>query len=168
MPGIYKLFTAIVAVIGNVSLIATGEMNPAFSLMGTGLFWGYYRSMKGYPALSKWVLGGLSLTTFLVFLINFYVTEDVFIAVAQMTLIFQSLKSFDIKEPWDPLQVFFVSLLQLLIASELTNSISFGIIFLVFLVFIVVSILLGHFVREGQMVFRPYMKPVSMITLFTL
>jgi transglutaminase-like putative cysteine protease len=168
MPGIYKLFTAIVAFIGNVSLIATGEMNPAFSIFGTGLLWGYYRSMKGYQALSKWVLGGLSLTTFLVFLINFYMTGEVFIAVAHLTLIFQTLKSFDIKEPWDPLQVFFVSLLQLLIASELTNSISFGIVFLVFLVFIVVSILLGHFVREGKAVFRPYVRPVALITLFTL
>jgi hypothetical protein len=95
-------------------------------------------------------------------------TGDIFIAVAQMTLIFQTLKSFDIKEPWDPLQVFFVSLLQLLMASELTLSISFGIVFLIFLIFIVVSILLGHFVKEGQAVFKPYLKPITFITLLTL
>jgi transglutaminase-like putative cysteine protease len=168
MPGIYKLFTAIVALIGNISLIATGEMSPVFSLIGTGLLWGYYRSLKGYPSLPKRAIGGFTFTTFIVFLINFYITGDIFIAVAQMTLIFQTLKSFDIKEPWDPLQVFFVSLLQLLMASELTLSISFGIVFLVFLIFIVVSILLGHFVKEGQTVFKPYLKPIALITLFTL
>jgi transglutaminase-like putative cysteine protease len=168
MPGIYKIFTAIVALIGNVSLIATGEVNPVFSLFGAGLIFGYYRSIKGHPTLPKWAVGGLSLTTFLVFLADFFITGDVFLAVAQMTLIFQTIKSFDIKEPWDPLQVFFVSLLQLLMASELTNSISFGIVFLVFLVFIVVSIVLGHFVREKQMIFRPYLKPVALITLLTL
>jgi transglutaminase-like putative cysteine protease len=168
MPGTYKLFTAIIALIGNIGLIATGEMGPFFTFIGTGLLWGYYRAMKGYPPLPKWAVGGLTLTTFLVFLINFYTTGDIFIAVAHMTLIFQTLKSFDIKEPWDPLQVFFVSLLQLLMASELTLSISFGIVFLVFLVFIVVSILLGHFVREGLKIFRPYRKPVAVITVLTL
>jgi transglutaminase-like putative cysteine protease len=168
MPGIYKVFTAIVALIGNTSLIATGEMGSVFSLVGAGLLWGYYRSIKGYPALPKRAVGGLSLTTFLVFLADVLVTGDVFLSVAQMTLIFQTIKSFDIKEPWDPLQVFFVSLLQLLIASELTNTIAFGIVFLVFLVFIVVSIVLGHFVREGQKAFRPYLRPVAIITVLTL
>ncbi len=168
MPGIYKLFTAIVAIIGNVSLIATGEMNPVFSFIGTGLLWGYYRSMKGLHSLPKWAVGSLSLITFALFLGNFYLSGDVFISVAQMTLIFQVIKSFDMRVPWDPLQVFFVSLLQILMASELINSISFGIIFLVFLVFIVVSILLGHFIREGQMVFRPYLRPIAVITFLTL
>jgi transglutaminase-like putative cysteine protease len=168
MPGIYKLFTAIVAIIGNISLISTGEMNPLFSIAGTGLLFGYYRAMKGRASLPKWSIGSLSLTTFIVFLIDATNSGDIFLAVAQMTLIFQTLKSFDIKEPWDPLQVFFVSLLQLLMASELTNSISFGVVFLVFLVFIVISILLGHFVKEGQSVFRPFLKPVALITILTL
>ena len=125
MPGIYKLFTSIVALIGNVSLISTGEMNPAFSFIGTGLLWGYYRSFKSLRTLPKWGVGSLSLTTFLVFLFDFYVSGDIFISVAQMTLVFQTIKSFDIKDSWDPPQVFFMSLLQLLIASELTSSLSF-------------------------------------------
>jgi transglutaminase-like putative cysteine protease len=168
MPGIYKLFTAIVAIIGNVSLISTGEMNPAFSIIGASLLYGYYRSLRGYSQLSKHAVGALSFTTFIVFLINFYINKDIFVSVAQMTLIFQAIKSFDIKEPWDPLQVFFVSLLQLLMASELTNSIYFGIIFVLFVVFIVVSILLGHFVSEGQRRFRPFLKPMASITILTI
>jgi transglutaminase-like putative cysteine protease len=168
MPGIYKLFTALVALTGNISLMATGEVGPVFSVIGAGLLVGYFRLMKGYSPLPKWAVGSLSLVTFLVFLIDLFLTLDMFVAVAQMTLVFQTIKSFDIKEPWDPLQVFFVSLLQLLMASELTNALSFGIAFLVFLIFIVVSILLGHFVREGQMVFRPYVKPTVVITVLTL
>jgi len=168
MPGIYKLFTAVVAMIGNISLISTGEMNPFFSIIGSGLIYGYYRSLRGYRQLPKWAVGSLSLTTFLIFLLNLYVNSDVFISVAQMTLIFHTIKSFDIKEPWDPLQVFFVSLLQLLMASELTNSIYFGIIFILFVIFIVVSILLGHFVNEGQKRFRSFIIPITSITVLTI
>jgi transglutaminase-like putative cysteine protease len=168
MPGTYKLFTAFVALIGNVSLMSTGEMNPAFSFIGTGLLWGYIRSLKGYPALPKWAVGGISLTTFIVFLFDFYMSGDLIVAVAQMTLIFQTIKSFDIKETWDPPQVFFVSLLQLLIASELTSEISFGVVFILFLIFIVVAVLLGHFVREGQMRFGPYLRPITYVTVVIL
>jgi transglutaminase-like putative cysteine protease len=168
MPGTYKLFTAIVALIGNVSLILTGEMTPLFSIIGTGLLWGYFRSMKGYASLPKGVVGILSLSTFIVFVANSYISGDIYLSVAHMTLIFQTLKSFDIKEPWDPLQVFFVSLLQLLMASELTNSLSFGVVFLVFLVFIVVSMVLGHFVKEEQKIFGPFLGPVAFITVFSL
>ncbi len=168
MPGIYKFFTAIVALIGNVSLVSTGEMNPAFSFIGTGLLWGYYRSLKNYPVLPWWGVGSVSLTAFIVFLIDFYISGDMLISVAQMTLNFQTIKSFDIKDTWDPPQVFFVSLLQLLIASELTHSISFGIVFILFLVFIVVSVLLGHFVREKQKTFRPFAGSVAVVTVITL
>jgi len=168
MPGIYKFFTAMVAVIGNVSLISTGEMNPVFSAIGTVLLYGYYRSMKDYPQLSRVAVGALSFTTFMVFLLNFYINRDIFISVAQMTLIFQSIKSFDMKDPWDPLQVFFVSLLQLLMASELTHSIYFGIVFVLFVIFIVISILVGHFVNEGQRRFGQFLKPIITITLLTL
>jgi transglutaminase-like putative cysteine protease len=168
MPGIYKLFTAVVALIGNISLISTGEMNPVFSIIGTGLFWGYYRALRRYPSLPKWAVGTLTSTTFIIFLVNLYISRDIFISVAQMTLIFQTIKSFDIKDPWDPLQVFFMSLLQLLMASELTNTIYFGIVFVVFVIFFVISIVLGHFVKEGQGTFRPYQKPIVLITIITI
>lgn len=168
MPGTYKLFTALVALIGSVSLISTGEINPLFSVISTGLFWGYYRALRRHPSLPKWAVGTLTSTTFIIFLINLYINRDIFISVAQMTLIFQTIKSFDIKDPWDPLQVFFMSLLQLLMASELTNTIYFGIVFVVFVIFFVISIVLGHFVKEAQGAFRPYRKPIALITLITI
>jgi len=168
MPGIYKLFTALVALVGNLSLVATGEIHPAFSLAGSGLLWGYYRSLKRMPTLPKWAVGGLSLSTFILFLLDFYSSGDIFISVARMTLIFQAIKSFDIKDTWDPPQVFFMSLLQLLIASELTNSISFGIVFLLFIIFVVVAVLMSHFVREGQTRFRPFIAPIAAVAVMTL
>ncbi|MBI5674351.1 MAG: DUF3488 domain-containing protein [Nitrospirae bacterium] len=168
MPGTYNLFTALVALIGNVSLMSTGEMDPVFSIIGTGLFWGYYRTLRRYPSLPKWAIGTLTSTTFIIFLINLYINRDLFISVAQMTLIFQTIKSFDIKDPWDPLQVFFMSLLQLLMASELTNTIYFGIVFVVFVIFFVISIVFGHFVKEGQGAFRLYQKPIVFITIVTI
>lgn len=168
MPGVYKIFTAIVAVIGNMSLVATGELNPAFSLAGAGLLWGYGRSLRALPELSRRTVGRLSLATFIIFIIDFATSVDIFIAVAHMSLIFQTIKSFDIKDSWDPPQVFFMSLLQLLIASELTSSVSFGIVFLLFIVFLVVAILLGHFVKEGRKVFRPYIGIILTVTLISV
>lgn len=53
-------------------------------------------------------------------------------------------------------------------ASELTTTIYFGIVFVVFVIFFVVSIVLGHFVKEGQGAFRPYQKPIVFITIVTI
>ncbi|UCG79293.1 MAG: DUF3488 domain-containing protein [Nitrospirota bacterium] len=168
MPGTYKLFTAFVAFIGSLSLVLTGELNPFFSFVGTGLVWGYIRALKGLPYLPKKVSGGLSFLTFMIFLADFVMTGDMINAVAHMTLVFQTIKSFDIKDPWDPPQVFFMSLLQLLLASELTSAIYFGVLFVIFLVLIVIAVLLGHFVKEGQMIFRPYLRPIVAVTMIIL
>jgi len=167
MPGIYKVFTAFVAVIGNVSLIISGEINPAFVLLGTGLLPGYYRSIKKQAQLPRRIIGRLALVTFIVFLIDLAWSGDIFIAVAQMTLVFQSIKSFDIKDPWDPPQVFFMSLLQVLIASEISLSTPFGALFILFIIFIIIAIVLGHLVKEGETKFRPYLRAVVIVTIVT-
>ena len=77
------------------------------------------------------------------------ISNDYFLAVAHLTIAFQAIKSFDLREPWDHLQVYFMSLLQLIIASELTYSLAYGALFVFFLIAFVNAIIFAHFMKEG-------------------
>ncbi len=135
----------------------------------TGLFIGYYRFLKGMPQAPKWTIGGFSVFTLLVFIIDsLIISDDYFTAVAHLTITFQAIKSFDLKEPWDHLQVYFMSLLQLIVASELTYSIAFGFMFILFLVTLVAAIVVAHFMKEGIALKVDIKKPVTYISLMTL
>ena len=149
MPHLYRILTAVLAFTGCISLVISGEINPLLSLTGIGLFLGYYRFLKGMPQAPGWVIGGFSILTLLIFLFDtLIVSDDYFLGVAHLTITFQAIKSFDLKEPWDNLQVYFMALLQLIIASELTHSIAFGIIFILFLITLVTAMVLAHFMKD--------------------
>lgn len=150
MPQLYRILTAILAFTGCLSLVISGELNPLMSIAGIGLFPGYYRFLKGMSHAPRWAIGGFSVLTLLIFFFDsLIVSNDYFIGVAHLTIAFQAIKSFDLKEPWDHLQVYFMSLLQLIIASELTHSIAFGVIFMLFLVALVAAMVIAHFMKEG-------------------
>jgi hypothetical protein len=169
MPQLYRLLTAVLAFTGCISLVISGEVNPVISLTGIGLFPGYYRFLKGMPQAPGWATGGLSVLTLLIFFFDtFIVSNDYFLGVAHLTITFQAIKSFDLKEPWDHLQVYFMALLQLIIASELTHSIAFGVIFILFLVTLVTAMVLAHFIKEGTILKIGIKKPVIYISLLTL
>lgn len=152
-----------------MSLIISGEINYLMSLTGIGLFPGYYRFLKGMPPASKWTIGGLSLLTLAVFFTDsLIISNDYFLGVAHLTIAFQAIKSFDLKEPWDHLQVYFVALLQLIVASELTNSIVFGVIFILFVIAFVAAIVLAHFIKERTTIISVIKRPVAYISSLAL
>jgi transglutaminase-like putative cysteine protease len=169
MPRIYKVLTFILAFTGCLSLLMTGETKIFMSLTVIGIFPGYYRFLKGEPQAPRWAIGALSVLTLLIFFLDsFSISNDYFLAVAHLTLAFQAIKSFDLKEPWDHLQVYFMSLLQLIIASELTHSIAFGAIFVLFLVALVSAIVLAHFIKEGTTAKVNIRKPVALISVLSV
>jgi transglutaminase-like putative cysteine protease len=169
MLRLYKFLTAILALTGCASLIITGETNPLMAISGLAMFAGYYRVLKDEPAAGKWTIGTLSLLALGVFFFDVAVVSgDIVVAVAHLTIAFQAIKSFDLKEPWDNLQVFFVSLLQLIIASELTDSIAFGVVFVFFIVLLVAAMVLSHFMKEGFSDTSSLIKPLSFISLVVL
>ncbi len=166
MPKGYKLLTFLVAFIGNLSLVVTGQLNPVFILLGGLFIVGYIRSLKGLPQANRYVIGVGSTIILGIFLLDsFVVTGDVIVGVAHLSLLFHALKSFDIKDPWDPLQVFFMSLIQLLLASELTRSMLFGVSFVIFIVLMVFAIFYSHLIKEGHKDLRPFIKPISLLAL---
>ena len=169
MPILYKVITAVLAVTGCISLLLTGEMNPIMTVTGLAILHGYYRFVRGMEPAPKWTIGALSLLTLIVFLTDsLLISGDVFLAVAHLTITFQAIKSFDLKEPWDHLQVYFMSLLQLMIASDLTRSLTFGVVFVVFMVLLVTAMVLSHFLKEGALGRISIRKPVLLISLLTL
>lgn len=168
MPTLYNLVTAVLAVMGCFSLLMTGEVGLLLSMSGLALLPGYYRLLKGRPSAPGWAVGLLSVLTLAVFSLESAATGDVFIAVAHLTIAFQAIKSFDLKEPWDHLQVYFMSLLQLIIASELTFSLLFGAVFVVFMVLFVTAMVMSHFLKEDYGARPDLKKPVLVISLLTL
>jgi transglutaminase-like putative cysteine protease len=169
MPQLYRILTAVLAFTGCISLVISGEVNPIMSLTVMGLFPGYYRFLKGMPQAPGWAIGGFSVLTLLIFIFDaLIVSNDYFLAVAHLTITFQAIKSFDLKDPWDHLQVYFMALLQLIIASELTQSIAFGVVFIFFLITLVTAMVLAHFMKEGTILRIGIRKPVVYISLLTL
>jgi protein-glutamine gamma-glutamyltransferase len=165
----FNILTSVIALTGCISLFISGEINPIISLTGAALFYGYYRLMTDMPQAPKWSVGMLSVLTLILFLFDaFMVSDDYLISVANLTIFFQAIKSYDLREPWDHLQVYFVSLLQLIIASELTHSIAFGVLFIFFLIALVNAIILAHFIKAGTGVKIQIKKPLIYISLLTL
>lgn len=150
MPQLYRILTTVLACTGTLSLVITGEVNPILSLTGLGLIPGYYRYLRGMPPAPKWTIGALSLLTVGIFFFDSLIlSDDYLVGVAHLTITFQAIKSFDLKEPWDHLQIYFMSLLQLIIVSELIFSVVFGIIFILFLIAFVAAMVIAHFMKEG-------------------
>lgn len=169
MPILYKCITAVLALTGCTSLLVTGELNLLLCTGGLSLFGGYYRSFKDQPQASRRVAAILAQATLFVFLVDaLVITGDMFLAVAHMTIIFQGIKSYDLKEPWDHLQVYFMSLLQLIIASELTRALTFGVIFVIFMVLLVTAMVLSHFLKEGTLGSVRIRRPLVGIVLLTM
>lgn len=169
MPILYRLITAVLAFTGCISLFITGQLNPVMTISGLAIIPGYYRYFRNMPPAPIWAVGSLSLVTLIVFIFDSVImTGDVFIAVGHLTITFQALKSFDLKEPWDHLQVYFMTLLQLIMASELTSSLAFGVVFLLFMILLVTAMVLSHFLKEGALGKTSIKMPVILISLLTL
>ena len=168
MPRTYKILTAFLGLTGSIGLVLTGEINPVMAAGGIAIIPGYYRFLKGRGAAPGWVIGMCSLLTLAVFFFDSLVSGDFFLAVAHLTITFQAIKSYDLKEPWDHLQVYFVSLLQMVIASELSQSLVFGIVFIVFLVALVAAMVFSHFVKDKHEEEAGLLKPIMMISLLSL
>jgi len=169
MPAVYKLITGIIALVGNLSVITTGELNPLFIIISIFMFIGYWRAIKGQKQAHKIVIGGISIFVLLIFLFDaFLLSTDIILSVSHLSLMFHTLKSFDLKDPWDSLQVFFMSLIQLLLASELTRSIVFGAVFLLFMIAMIFAISYSHFIKEGITDIKGFIRPIVMITLIII
>lgn len=123
-----------IALFSHAALVVTGQMPVLPFLIVPITLWGYVRLLRGRPSASRVVLNAAALATLIYFLLDMTVISgDLLVAVGTLTLAFHAIKSFDIRNPADGLQVFFMSVIQLVVASELEQPIEFAIIFLLFI-----------------------------------
>ena len=172
MPVIYRLLTGVIAVSGCFALVTTGELNPVFYLFIFIMLFGYYRLLHNRPQAPKRLVGFSSAVVFVIFLFDiFTITQDYLTAVGHLTFMFHAIKSFDIKDPYDPLQVYFMSLLQLVVAAEFTIAILFGITLIFFVITLLFAIVLAHYIKFGRghlITVKQIIKPVTVLTVLTL
>lgn len=169
MPLPYKLITAAMAMAGCASLVLAGQADPIFLLPSSLILIGYYRYLKGSRQAPKAVVNGFSLLILAVLMPDvLFISGDAIVAIGHFTLLFQAVKSFDLNDTVDPLQVFFMSLLQLVIASELSQSIFIGAVFGVFLFTLVSALLYTHLMRMGTVERGAYRRALIVITACVL
>ncbi len=169
MPPTYRILTCLIGLTGDASLLLSEGMFMTFLLTVPFMLWGYYRGVKGYPSAHRFVVGGLSLITLLYFFLDVTtLSRDVIVSVGHLTMIFHAIKSFDIKDPWDPLQVFFMALIQLLLASELTRSMVFAVVFVFFIIGMVIAMFYSHIIKEGGRRIRPFVRPITSLTVIIM
>lgn len=163
-PASLVAVTAFIALTGCAGLAVSGQLTPLMLIPGIAIFPGYYRTMRGYMPASKYAIGTLSIAALMLLAADsMIITGDFFLAVAHMTIVFQALKSFDLKEPWDYLQVYFMTLVQLIITSELSYSIVVGAVFVIFLAAFVLAIVMSHFIKAGTLGRVKLLKPAAII-----
>ncbi len=150
MPRRYKVLTGLIALSGSLTLIFTGELNPVYYPFLFLMIYGYIRLIKNKPQGSRFVIGLSSIAGLFIFFIDaFLITEDYLVSVGHLSLVFHAIKSFDIKEPYDPLQVYFMALLQLVVASEFTTQMLFGAIIILFIFLFIYVMIMAHHIKTS-------------------
>ncbi len=134
MPIRFRWTLFFIALFSHVALAVTGQMPPMPFLLTPITLIGYARLLMGKPPGKRNLLNMAAAATLIYFLADMTVISgDLLIAVGGLTLAFHAIKSFDIHDPGDGLQVFFMAVIQLVVASELEQPVVFAVIFLLFI-----------------------------------
>ncbi|MBI5140984.1 MAG: DUF3488 domain-containing protein [Nitrospirae bacterium] len=128
----------------SVALVLTGATNPLFTWPAIFIPIGYIRTYRNLPSLPRRTVGLLVFLELALFMLDAAASRDILIAVTHLTIAFQALKSFDIAGHEDHTQVHFMGLLQVVLVSEMTLSIWFAALLLVFMVNLVYSQMDGY------------------------
>ncbi len=163
----YKWALFFIVIISHTALFITGEMpKPLFFLMPVTAA-GYLSLIRGKAPASRGILNVAAFATLIFFLSDmFVISGDLLIAVGNLTLAFHAIKSFDIRTPGDGLQVFFMSVIQLVVASELGQPLIFAAIFLIFIASSILFIMASYQAAEVEEMPQGLMRSGIVLTLF--
>lgn len=165
----YKWALLFIVAVSHTALVITGEMPPALFVLIPVTAVGYLRLIRGKKPVNRVLLNVAAFATLLFFISDmFVISGDLLIAVGNLTLAFHAIKSFDIRTPGDGLQVFFMSVIQLVVASELDQPLIFGAIFLVFIASSVLFIMASHQAAEVEKMPRGLLKSGFVLTIMIL
>ncbi|RLE16476.1 MAG: hypothetical protein DRJ14_08515 [Acidobacteria bacterium] len=165
----YKWTLFFIVAVSHTALLITGEMPPQLFFLMPVTVLGYLALIRGRSAGNRIVLNVAAFVTLIFFITDmFIISGDLLIAVGNLTLAFHAIKSFDIRTPGDGLQVFFMSVIQLVVASELAQPLVFAVIFLVFMASSVLFIMASYQAEEVEKMPRGLMTSGVALTLLVL
>ena len=165
----YKWTLFFIVVISHTALLITGEMPPQLFVLLPLTVLGYISLIRGGKPANRILLNIAAFFTLLFFISDmFVISGDLLIAVGNLTLAFHAIKSFDIRTPGDGLQVFFMSVIQLVVASELDQPLIFAAIFLVFMASSVLFIMASYQAAEVEKMPKGLLKSGIVLTLGVL
>ncbi|NOY23887.1 MAG: DUF3488 domain-containing transglutaminase family protein [Acidobacteria bacterium] len=165
----YKWTLFFIVAISHTALFITSEMPPELFILTPITIAGYLTLIAGKKPVNRIFLNAAALATLIFFISDmFVISGDLLIAVGNLTLAFHAIKSFDIRTPGDGLQVFFMAVIQLVVASELDQPLIFGAIFLVFIASSVLFIMASYQAAEVEKMPRGLLKSGILLTLTIL
>ncbi len=165
----YKWTLFFIVAISHGALLVTGEMPTGLFVLMPVTALGYALLIRGKKPGNRVILNIAAFLTLIYFVFDmFVISGDLLIAVGNLTLAFHAIKSFDIRTPGDGLQVFFMSVIQLVVASELDQPLVFAAIFLVFVISSVLFIMASYQAAEVKKMPKGLLKSGVMLTLMVL
>ncbi len=165
----YKWTLFFIVAVSHTALFITGEMPPELFVLTPVTIVGYLALIGGKKPVNRIILNVAALATLIFFISDmFVISGDLLIAVGNLTLAFHAIKSFDIRTPGDGLQVFFMSVIQLVVASELDQPLIFGAIFLIFIASSVLFIMASYQAAEVEKMPGGLLKSGIVLTLTIL
>lgn len=149
----FQIVSRILALMGFLSLLQTGEFGPVFWILGLG---GIslstvmvFRNVPGGSGRGGWNI--LNVFILLYFGFDFFVVSQSLLVSSTHFIIFLMIsKLFNLRSPQDHFQLYLISLLQLLAAATFTINLSFLVIFVLYLLAATWALLLHHLVTENR------------------
>ena len=165
----YKWTLFFIVAISHTALLIAEEMPPELFVLVPVTAVGYLALIYGRKPVNRIVLNLAAFATLIFFISDmFVISGDLLIAVGNLTLAFHAIKSFDIRTPGDGLQVFFMAVIQLVVASELDQPLIFGAIFLFFIGSSVLFIMASYQASEVEKMPRGLLKSGIVLTVMVL
>lgn len=146
-----QIASRFLAFTGLLSLAFTREISfPYWSSTGVFLAASFYSGwIQASPGLSRRIWGVLNALALAYFVLDLFVfSQSLLLASTHFILYLMVNKSYNLKTPQDHLQLYMISLLQLLAASTFTIEISFIFSFVLFLLAAVWALLIHHLAAE--------------------
>jgi hypothetical protein len=159
LEGIFRLGSIVLAGIGFIGLVGTGELSPALvavialvlvlSAMANG-GWGKGALLEKFARLPPRVWNILLIVAFLVFIVDLAIlSQDILLSAVRFLMVLMVAKLLTLRQRKDFLHLYAISLLELLASAALTKDLWYAAVFFSYL-FVAIWVLLLYHLRNEE------------------